>query len=165
MELKQPAGRPGVMSQEIRKVPKGWEHPKSDGKYIPLYRESFIEAFEEWHSELMLWLSGHSENYDDRFYTRDARGYCRYAGQSPDPDKYREQEWTDEEAACYQIYQTVSEGTPISPVFESLAEMESWLIEKGYSKQAAQSFCKEGWAISASYDPSRGWKEGIHTLD
>jgi hypothetical protein len=154
------------MSKEIRRVPKNWEHPKNeDGKYIPLYNESFQTAFADWYDGLQRWLNGQSEDYDDRFYTRDARGYTEYAGQSPDPEHYRIEDWTDEEAKCYQIYQTVSEGSPVSPVFENLEAMELWLIEQGYGKQAAQNFCKQGWAMSASFDISKGWKEDIHTLD
>ena len=154
------------MSREIRKVPKGWEHPKNEeGRYIPLYGESFATAFNEWYDGLQRWLNGTSEDYDDRFYTRDARGYTEYAGQSPDPERYRLQDWTEEEANCFQIYQTVSEGTPVSPVFESLEEMEKWLIKQGYSENAARNFCKEGYAMSASYTPENGFKEDIHTLD
>lgn len=153
------------MGREIRRVPKGWEHPKnSEGKYLPLYRESFYEAFDEWMNGLQLWLKGKHDGYNPEYRTPDARGYSEYAGQSPDPDKYREQNWTEEEAICFQIYQTDSEGTPVSPVFETLQAMEMWLIEQGYSRKAAETFCKEGWAMSASFENGQ-WKEDIHTLD
>lgn len=32
--------------------------------------------------------------------------------------------WTKEEATCFQVYETVTEGTPLSPVFKSLDQVE-----------------------------------------
>lgn len=154
------------MGGEIRRVPKDWEHPKdNEGRYLPLYNESFQTAFTDWYNGLERWLKGASDDYDDRFYTRDARGYTEYAGSSPSPEYYRERDWSEEEAMCYQIYQTVSEGTPVSPVFETLDALENWLVEQGYTRTAANNFCKAGWAMSASFEPGKGFKEDIHTLD
>jgi hypothetical protein len=60
-----------------------------------------------------------------------------------------EQEWTEEEAVCFQIYETVSEGTPVSPVFDTLADMEDWLVNmKYYSRDETKEFCKQGWTPS-----------------
>jgi hypothetical protein len=60
-----------------------------------------------------------------------------------------EQEWTEEEAVCFQIYETVSEGTPVSPVFDTLGDMEDWLVNmKYYSPEEAKEFCKQGWTPS-----------------
>lgn len=153
------------MGREIRRVPKGWQHPTDESdKFIPIYNESFQDAFDDWYNGLQTWLNGTSNDYNDQYYTRDARGYSQYAGQSPDPDYYREQNWTEEEATCYQIYQNVSEGTPVSPVFETLADMETWLLEQGHSQKSVNIFCKEGYAPSMTFDPSHGVREDINSL-
>jgi len=47
------------------------------------------------------------------------------------------------------MYETISEGTPISPVFDSLKVLENWLVkDQGYSRKAAQEFCVESWSPS-----------------
>ena len=37
----------------------------------------------------------------------------------------------DGEKSCYQLYENVSEGTPISGVFDSKSELVVWLTEHG----------------------------------
>jgi hypothetical protein len=46
------------------------------------------------------------------------------------------------EGEGYQIWETVSEGSPISPVFEEKEGMVGWLIEEGYTRKAAENFAK-----------------------
>lgn len=48
----------------------------------------------------------------------------------------------------YQIWETVSEGSPISPVFNDKESMIKWLIGEGYSEQAAINFADSGWVMS-----------------
>ncbi|HEU5117557.1 MAG TPA: hypothetical protein VFT74_13010, partial [Isosphaeraceae bacterium] len=45
---------------------------------------------------------------------------------------------------CLQIYEDVSEGTPVSPVLGSLADVRAWLIGQGVAFEAADSFLREG---------------------
>src|SRR3954471_15330108 len=62
---------------------------------------------------------------------------------------FDEQDWTEEEAVCFQIYETVSEGTPVSPMFDTLTDMEDWLVNmKYYSREEAKEFCKQRWTPS-----------------
>jgi hypothetical protein len=49
---------------------------------------------------------------------------------------------------AYQLYENVSEGTPVSPVFASLEALWQWLVEQGWSQQAAQSLVADGHAPS-----------------
>jgi len=53
-------------------------------------------------------------------------------------------------SACtsYQVYEDVTEGTPISPVFDSVDALQQWLDREGYSKAAAAAFIAEGSAPS-----------------
>jgi len=48
----------------------------------------------------------------------------------------------------YQIYENVTEGSPVSPVFNSLLELVSWLIAQGVSRQSAEAFVERGSAPS-----------------
>ncbi|WP_146208404.1 M20 family metallopeptidase [Cupriavidus plantarum] len=45
---------------------------------------------------------------------------------------------------AYQVYENVSEGTPVSPVFASLEELMDWLFKQGFSLEQAQTFIADG---------------------
>lgn len=153
------------MGREIRKVPKNWNHPKNEeGRFIPLDDQSFDEAFAEWQEGLKKWIAGEDPHADKYGYPKTAAGWTRWRGQSPDPETYREATWTEEEACCFQMYENVSEGTPVSPVFESLKGLEDWLVSQGYSRSAAQQFCESGYAPSMTFGPG-GFKMGVDTFD
>lgn len=154
------------MGREIRKVPANWEHPKNEqGHFIPLNDESFEEAFNKWLEGLQKWMKGEDESADMYNYPKTAFGYTQWYGRSPDIDCYRAETWTEEQACCFQIYETVSEGTPVSPVFTTKEAMENWLIGQGYNRNAAHNFCEEGWAPSMTFQPGVGFKTDINTCD
>ena len=52
--------------------------------------------------------------------------YHEWAGAPPDEDYYRPR-WADVERTHYQLYETVSEGTPCSPPMETLEALAAWL--------------------------------------
>ena len=143
------------MAREIRRVAPDWEHPKdSDGYYKPLYDETFASASQEWQEGYAAWQI--EPQADCPFEEWD--------GPAPDPEYYRP-EWT-REPSCYQVYETVSEGTPVSPVFVSLNEMDTWLVEQGFSAKATAAFIKGGWAPSFVFVSGHGVSGlGIHSLD
>lgn len=148
------------MGREIRRVPKGWEHPKNErGDYRPLYDCDFETKAQEWLKECAEWEAGtHPDKPGHECY------YWQWAGDPPNEDYYRPK-W-DAEPVCYQIYETVSEGTPTSPVFETLDEMKVWLVSEGYSEYAASEFVKDGWSPSFVFVPGKGVSgAGIHSLD
>lgn len=149
------------MGREIRRVPAGWEHPrqycrhspwaggcdeaKAHGGYClkPLYDHSYEEAARDWMAEFRKWDAlpvGHEDKGSEEFF-------WDWHGTPPDKEYYRPA-WTDEERTHYQIYETASEGTPVSPVFASLEEMTEWLVSQGTSRHAAESFAKSGWVPS-----------------
>lgn len=138
------------MGREIRKVAKGWQHPKKeDGHYKPLYDKYFEDAFIEWEEGRQKWIKGEDPDADKYNNPKTTKGYIEWNGGSPDPEYYRDVKWTEQEACCFQYYQNVSEGTPLSPVFDTLKELEDWLVsDQGHSRTAAQNFCKSGSAPS-----------------
>lgn len=48
----------------------------------------------------------------------------------------------------WQVWETVSEGSPISPVFETGEACAKWLVDQGYSANAAVAFVENGWVPS-----------------
>lgn len=48
----------------------------------------------------------------------------------------------------WQVWETVSEGSPISPVFPTADELTEWLVGQGYSREASEQFVKSGWVPS-----------------
>lgn len=64
-----------------------------------------------------------------------------------------------ERKSCFQIYQNVSEGTPVSPIFHSKEELCQWMIAQGESQEAAALFLEFGHAPSLVIS-SRGQMSG-----
>ncbi len=48
----------------------------------------------------------------------------------------------------YQMWETVTEGSPVSPVFADKETFVNWLIGQGYSEGAAEQFAEIGHAFS-----------------
>ena len=142
------------MGREIRQVPKNWKHPvDAEGHCIPLYDQSYEEALAEWEAERLEF-----EQDPEPGHT-----FIEWHGEAPDAEYYRPR-W-EEEPTHYQIYENVSEGTPTSPVFASLKQMEAWLLREGYSVKAASGFVKDGWAPSFVIANGVVSGMGIHSLD
>ncbi len=164
------------MGREIRKVPANWKHPRGDdGKYIPLYRNSgnFSESDAEWNEGWEKWQAGLCENYgegpkwgpiDDEYKSL---RYSDYAGSRPSPDDYMPN-WPPEQCTHLMMYEE-TEGTPISPPFETPEELAKWLADNGASSWGYStatydqwlSMCKAGWAPSAVYTQDTGVISGV----
>jgi hypothetical protein len=59
--------------------------------------------------------------------------------------------WTETpvpEGPGYQLWETVSEGSPISPVFPTEEAFIQYLVSRGSTRSAAESFAKSGWTPS-----------------
>lgn len=166
------------MGREIRRVPLDWKHPtyRDVGKeceyryckegYIcvadrfhPMFNRLFDDEMEKWYEEWRLWKKGKHPD-QKTFPDRANMTYAEWNGGPPDPAYYRQRKWAEGEATHYQMYEDVSEGTPVSPIFASLQELEDWLVEDGdwppahwpqgpMSREAARAFCGTGWACSA----------------
>jgi hypothetical protein len=65
----------------------------------------------------------------------------------------------------YQVWETVSEGSPISPVFETSDKLVNWLVNQGYSESASQKFLEVGWCPSGLFTQETGFVSNIATLD
>jgi hypothetical protein len=160
------------MGREIRRVPADWDHPKDSmpwgWDHKPLHDEPYSQAFAEWQKGLKAWLAGKYQNYPEG-YLPTAEGYAEWAGRSPDPDMYRP-DWPEKVRTHYQYYETVSEGTPLSPPLPTLEALADWLVANGdpvygaIDRKTAEAFVKVGGSPSAVIIPGRGLVDGVHAL-
>ena len=123
------------MGREIRRVPPSWDHPKkSNGEYQPMHDRSYHAAIDDWRRE-----------FGDE------------AGNQPERECYRP--WEESEATWYQLWETVSAGTPVSPPFETKEQLAAYLAtcgdfwdqkrgRGGCGMDAAEAFVEVGWAPS-----------------
>lgn len=104
------------MTREMRRVPADWSHPvDAHGAYIPLFRADKRADYA-------------SEAPEDR----------------PADDAFMP-EWTDAEATHYMMYETTTEGTPISPAFATAEELAQWLTDARASVFADQTADFDHW--------------------
>lgn len=153
------------MGREIRMVPPGWQHPKDGrGSYIPLMKGPWSVAVAEWDEEAAAWDRGEVLDYSTwpekrTFKPRDAaesESFAEYSGPRPVQSEYMP-EWPEGAATMLVMYEDTSEGTPISPAFETPEELARWLADTGASAFGGMtatyeqwlSTCKSGWAPSA----------------
>ena len=156
------------MGREIRRVPKGWEHPTyteghDEGEYKPLYDNDFETELQEWLAGKKSWEDGTHKDLVNHPELSKNYKFWEYCGGPPNPKSYRPK--FDVEPTCYQIYENVSEGTPVSPVFDSLDEIKTWLIEQGHSEHSAIMFVRDGYAPSMIMSGGKIFGPGISSLD
>jgi hypothetical protein len=122
------------MSREVRRVPADWEHPlyeKWEGRegYKPLYEGAEYQRAHDGFIE-KLNAEGLQEAID-------------YYG-ALDRNDYMPN-WPAEQRTHYMMYESTSEGTPISPAFETPEELARWLAGTGASAFAGETASYEAW--------------------
>lgn len=120
------------MGREIRLVPPNWDHPviiRRNGNEgpQPMLRGDFQTAAKEWKEGLAKWERGERDDYVSEEYKH--LEYWEYAGGPPDRECYCP--WKPEEATWFQVWETVSEGTPVSPPFATKEELVDYLVANG----------------------------------
>jgi hypothetical protein len=154
------------MGREIRRVPPNWEHPKKEvfdplvramtKRYQPLFDRPFAPAMREWIADWEAWEAGTHEDF--AAHSKDCPNYWDWSSGPPDPHYYRPN-WKEGEATWWQVYETVSEGTPVSPPFATPDELVNYLATHGdfwdqkrgdgpWDRRNAETFVKAGWAPS-----------------
>lgn len=147
----------GRMSRELRRVPPTWEHPRDkQGKFRPLYDRTFESAAREWKRGFAAWEADEDGMRSQATARHGPVEYWEWEGYPPDREYYRP-EWTVEEASAYQIYETVTEGTPISPVISSEKKVVAWLIDELHlTRRQAEEFIRVGSVPSAMVSMGEG---------
>ncbi len=134
------------MGREVRRVPADWVHPcrEDSNKLQPLYDEPFAVAAKRWKDDFLAWEAGYNSCTGCPRGEEDAEEYWEYSGDPPDRAYYRP-DWPEETRTHYQMYETTSEGTPISPVIETPEELAQWLVDHNASAFASQTASYEAW--------------------
>jgi hypothetical protein len=123
------------MGREVRMVPVDWVHPKNEkGHLIPLLDKLSYNAEEIAEGLADGWLNKYMPNYGCDVMPKFPDGSCTHL----------------------QMYETCTEGTPISPVMATAEELARWLTDNnasafgdmGATYEQWLATIKSGWACS-----------------
>ncbi len=158
-----PINRRNAMGREVRRVPANWEHPKDyRGNYKGLHDGSYAVVAAEWLLNCIAWANGTHEDFKDH-PERQAKYayYWEWNGRSPEKDDYMP-DWPESERTHWQMYENVSEGTPISPPCESPEALARWLADNKASAGPYATADYETWLamIHDGYAPSMVMQNG-----
>ena len=149
-----------------------------------MYDRPYIEALNEWFAEHESWERGEHKGLIEYGHTKDEfPHFANYGGNAPDVDSYRPA-WKPEEMTWYQVYETVSEGTPVTPPFATQEELIEYLVENGdfwdqkrraegcedmacgpWKREVAEHFVRgSGWAPSFVDSQEPGLVSGVEFL-
>lgn len=119
------------MGREVRPVAIGWEHPRRPGtyasgepRYVPLHSREDMRLHLEWNID-------HPD--DDEPIEVDPDDYMPPI---PEGDPY-----------ALALYETTTEGTPVSPPFATLEELAAW-CEDGATAFGSIKWTREQWLAS-----------------
>ena len=152
------------MGREVRRVPSDWAHPTDEsGHYKPLLDGDFAETLLQWEKEFQQWNAGLVRSYladGEQWKPKpqaalECASFEEWHGERPDASDYMPQ-WADEQRTHFQMYENVSEGTPISPVMESPEALARWLVDNNAPAFGSHSATYEGWlrVAQGGYAPS-----------
>jgi len=148
------SGYGGKMGREIRRVDADWEHPKigNSNIYQPIYDKVYTDVLLEWEEQKKLWEEGKHPNQLSKDYDTNCT-YEEWDGDAPDIKYYLTKPFKN--PTWYQMYETVSEGTPVTPKFKTEEELINYLVEsgtfwdsRGWEEKNAKHFVSIGWAPS-----------------
>ena len=142
------------MGREVRPVALDWEHPRlpgtySDGspRYVGLLSRESLRLRLEWNTE-------HPDDED----AQEPVSLDDYMPEIPEGTPYG-----------WQLYETVSEGSPLSPVFAAKDELAAWMSDPERGRdwvpaEVAAKFVAEGWAPSFVSSPETGFVSGVEWI-
>jgi hypothetical protein len=135
-------------------VPADWKHPVDDrGSFIPLFEpEQYAVDAEHYRLTKAVWndvpgaRAEYALKYDDRTVdamiryrddggsletSRSANGNCSgWINPAPVREDYMP-DWLPHQRTHFCLYECTTEGTPLSPVFATIEELEAWRKEEG----------------------------------
>jgi len=127
------------MGREVRKVPANWEHPRytddnapyalAVGRHIPMHNGGYEDAAAE---------------FMEKAKEQGLEAAMDYFGEPPRKEVYMP-DWPEAERTHFMMYEDTSEGTPISPAFETPEELARWLADTGASAFGSQTATYEAW--------------------
>ncbi len=165
------------MSREVRRVPGNWQHPTSDGlESISLFDGIDYEPrLRRWDTGAAKWAEGLREDWNGGWQPLEpdevGQTFEEWWGPRPLEEDFMPR-WTDAERTHLMMYETCTEGSPISPAFETPEDLARWLADNGASAFGHQTASYEswlatigaGWAPSALVTPQTGWTSGVEAM-
>jgi len=173
------------MGREIRMVPPNWKHPcyakdnapQSNlvGEYIPMHDRDYETVANQWVDSCIRWAKGeHEDQMGENPAT--CKYYWEQDGNPPDRESYRPNFAV--EPTWFQIYETVTEGTPVSPPFATKQELARYLSENGDfayqhgyrdispkpTYEQALKFIEQGFVLSMTFSPESGLRSNYDTV-
>lgn len=130
--------------RELRPVPLNWEHPQAGGTYgngRPRYVPLFSRAD----------LRGDVADLDEQINAAIRAGTFAETEFEPIFEQDYMPEIPEGTPLGWQLYETTSEGTPVSPVFATLEELAGW-CETGATVFADERWTAAQWLASFKAD-------------
>jgi hypothetical protein len=155
------------MSREIRRVPAHWQHPRYT-RDTATYRDrvgTFIPLFDDYDRHLAEFAAAIKE--------MGLGEALEHHGGGPIKDDYTQYE--GKPLDWWQLYESVTEGTPCTPAFATAEELIDHLVNVGstdgeegstekWTRAQAEAIVKEGWCPSMVITGGRV-KTGRESLD
>jgi hypothetical protein len=126
---------------------------------------SFDERYREWEKELKDWYKEYYEFEGGKKFGEvrksDGGTYEDWAGDPPSPPNPYDYM---PNGAWYQLFENVSEGTPLSPPFETKQALIDWLSSNKdfwgnqWSKESAEFIVEQGFALSGIMSGGKYYK-------
>ena len=164
------------MGLEARRVPPDFRHPKTiveglDGKrrevFAPCHDRKFSEASAEHAGNRERWIAG--THPDQARHADTPKRYEDWAGPPPDPGTHLPETFDRRLATAWCLYENVTEGTPVTPIFKTRDELLNHMVTKGagpwgrMSREAAEAVLTTG-APSGSMDAD-GMHDTVQTME
>lgn len=156
------------MGREVRMVPPDWKHPldPKTGHFQPKHKTPYKVAMADWEKQRDMWLKGYkfdfvSETWEPHQQDSDLDTFIDEWGGEPEPEYYMP-EFAKGTATHLQMYETCSEGTPLSPIFATPEELARWLADNNASAFGSQGATYEQWLgmIQKGWAPSGVMQNG-----
>jgi hypothetical protein len=118
-----------------------------------MHNEYYEDALNEWVENHDLWLKGkHKKQLKYPEETKKYKYYAEWEGNPPGIEYYIKEK---KEKTWFQFYENVTEGTPLSPPFETKEELIEWLCNNKdfwdygpMTLKQATNLLKNKWALS-----------------
>lgn len=121
------------------------------GEYKAQHEGCYHKAFDEWVEERNKWNEGYRLDWtqDGRvFIPKDIKdknlSFEDWTGEAPDSRYYMKQ-FPENEKTHLMMFETCSEGTPISPAFKTEEELAKWLADNKASASGDMTTNYEAW--------------------
>lgn len=154
------------MGREVRRVPANYQHPKDEYGHYKGLCDNFNKDTARWDKEAEMWNKGFRWNYDKEYFVPNAIGltesYEEYAGDRPKQEEYMP-DWPEVERTHFMMFETCTEGSPISPAFNTPEELARWLADNKASVFGSETATYEQWffVCKGGYAPSAIIENGV----